>query len=137
MASGLGPWRPDMNTYVDEHLSRNVSGGGPDGFILLGLQWHAKLLQRVELSGMAINAYNCHVDSAQSAAELDYWLGGLIATGVGAQPVASGPAAGKYDSLVGGWLRRFRRYGHLREEAIQTLHYDATCCHVQGVCLEW
>ena len=141
MASGLGPYRPDMNTYVDEKLqyrsnaSTNTSEP-PEGFVLLGLQWHAKLAQRTELTGMAINAYDCKVDLAHSATELDYWLGGLITTGVGPQPVMTSARPGPYDPLVSAWMRRFRRYGHLQEQAIQTLYYDPDCCHVQGVC-QW
>jgi hypothetical protein len=117
-------------------VSYNVSGSGPRGFVLLGLQWHAKLVQRVELTGMMINAYDCHIDSARSTGELDYWLGGLIAMGVGPQPEVRGSAAGQYDQLVGVWMRRYLRYGHLQEAQIQTLHYDTSCCHIQGVC-QW
>ena len=43
---------------------------------------------------------------------------------------------GRFDHAIGAWLKRYRTYGHMREEAIQTLHYDPTCCHVQGLC-EW
>lgn len=41
-----------------------------------------------------------------------------------------------FDTAIGGWLRRFRKYGHMQEEAIQTLHYQRNCCHVQGLC-QW
>ena len=148
MASGLGPWRPDMNTYVDEKVIRhNTSADGPDGYVLLGTQWHAKIVQRTELTGMAINAYNMVVDAQDpgkpesdrlihSQFELDYFLGGLITTGVGPQPISQSHTVGRYDGAVRGWLHRFYRYGHLSEEKIQTLYYDTNCCHVQGVC-QW
>ena len=190
MASGLGPYRPAMNTYVDEKIIRNNASSGPDGYVLLGLQWHAKLVQRTELTGMAINAceprvllsFSCVSIAAgypenpvcclsppafssrlspcpkfaadnmvidpqdpndpkndrliASQFELDYFLGGLITTGIGPQPFSKGHVIRKYDGVVRGWLERFYRYGHLREEAIQTLHYDSSCCHIQGVC-QW
>eukprot|EP01052_Picozoa_sp_SAG31_P042695 SAG31_NODE_6861_length_1868_cov_1.112493_2_plen_176_part_00 len=37
MAPGLGPWRPDMAPYVDEH--------GPD-VVKLGLEWHPKMFAK-------------------------------------------------------------------------------------------
>jgi hypothetical protein len=48
MAPGLGPWRPDMAPYVDEH--------GPD-LVKLGLEWHSKMLLRIEIAGTIINSY--------------------------------------------------------------------------------
>jgi hypothetical protein len=45
MAPGLGPWRPDMAPYVDEH--------GPD-LVALGLKWHSKMLLRIEIAGTII-----------------------------------------------------------------------------------
>lgn len=33
-------------------------------------------------------------------------------------------------------MKLYRTYGHMREDSIQTLHYDSKCCHVQGLC-EW
>ena len=148
MASGLGPWRPAMNTYVDEKVVRhNTSNEGPDGYVLLGLQWHGKLAQRTELTGMAINAYNMVIDPQDPKAkqndrlihsqfELDYFLGGLITIGVGPQPISKSHVVGKYDSIVRGWIQRYYRYGHLLEGAIQTLHVEEDCCHVQGLC-QW
>ena len=68
----------------------------PNGYVLLGMQWHGKILQRTELTGMAINAYNTMVDAAPNGTspgatdrdfvslfEIDYFFGGLVATGVG------------------------------------------------------
>ena len=148
MASGLGPWRPDDNTYVDERVTRDPSVQ-PNGYVRLGLQWHGKILQRVELSGMAINAYNTVIDAAREGAkvgntsrdfvsieEVDYFFGGLVATGVGPQPLSQKHAVDRFDQAIGSWIRLFHNFGHLREEAIQTLHYDAGCCHVQGLC-QW
>lgn len=45
MASGLGPWRPDANTYVDERIDRNESVQ-PNGYVRLGMQWHGKILRK-------------------------------------------------------------------------------------------
>lgn len=147
MASGLGPWRPDANTYVDERIDRNESVQ-PNGYIRLGMQWHGKILQRTELTGMAINAYNTVIDAAPingtkssgrdfaSLLEIDYFFGGLIATGVGPQPLSMKHTIGRFDHAVGAWMKLYRLFGHMQEDAIQTLHYDSACCHVQGLC-EW
>lgn len=43
---------------------------------------------------------------------------------------------GRYDALVRQWMNTYRRIGHADETRVHTLHYDATCCHTEGVC-EW
>eukprot|EP00937_MAST-01D_sp_MAST-1D-sp2_P002385 g2385.t1 len=131
MAPGLGPWRPDMAPYVDER--------GPD-LVGLGLEWHAKLLQRIELTMTLVNAYNTRmswVADTGSAAEADYWFGGLVTGGVAPQPAylstAELPSAGV--AATRRWLQRYRRWGHVVETGgVHTLVYDAACCHVQGDC---
>ena len=76
MAPGLGPWRPDMAPYVDEH--------GPD-VVKLGLEWHPKMLFRTLLSGLIINPYHTPLAWISNEYNISYWLGGLITTGVAPQ----------------------------------------------------
>ena len=123
-----------MSAYGDQWVHRNDSLN-PNGYIRLGMQWHPKMLQRVELTGTAINPYNTRIDAPDpgpagaqphgiiSVAEADYWFGGMIATGVAPQPMGQGGAPGPFDAVVGKWLRRFRYYGHFIETSIQTLHW--------------
>lgn len=151
IAPGLGRWRPDMSAYVDEWIDRDPAHV-PNGFIALGLEWHGKMLQRVELTGTAINPYNTGIDSSVAACqnyttsavaphsicsltEVDYWFGGLVATGVAPQPMGN-QDPGQFDVAIGKWLQMYAKYGHFQEESIQTLHWDDECCHVQGIC-EW
>eukprot|EP00041_Stephanoeca_diplocostata_P019095 m.405729 g.405729 ORF g.405729 m.405729 type:complete len:1069 (-) comp21209_c0_seq2:189-3395(-) len=126
MAPGLGPWRPDMAPYVDEH--------GPD-LVQLGRAWHGKMLVRVELTGTVVNPYNTALAWFSSACEVDYWLGGLVTGGVAFQGHASAQA-GVYDVNIRDWMMRYNAFGHLREDSVTTLVYDADCCHTQGTC-EW
>jgi hypothetical protein len=155
IAPGLGPWRPDMSAYVDERVGNGSLVNGsqvPNGFIGIGLQWHGKMLQRVELTGTAINPYNTGIDSSEaecraqdgaisnshsicSLEEVDYWFGGLVATGVAPQPMGD-VSAGQFDAAIGKWLRLYSHFGHFLEETVQTLHWDYECCHAQGTC-EW
>ena len=53
MSPGLGPWRPDMAPYVDER----------GDLVDLGLEWHAKILQRIELTDTLVNA--CELPPAE------------------------------------------------------------------------
>eukprot|EP01051_Picozoa_sp_SAG22_P016434 SAG22_NODE_2321_length_2722_cov_2.341594_3_plen_260_part_00 len=116
------------------------------------MQWHGKMLQRVELTGTAINPYNTGIDSTEadcraqdsglsnshlicSVEEVDYWFGGMVATGVAPQPMGDA-SAGRFDATVGKWLRLYSFFGHFLEETVQTLHWDYECCHAQGTC-EW
>ena len=55
MAPGLGPWRPDMAPYVDEH--------GAD-LVALGLEWHAKMLLRIEIAALKARCQRWHVACA-------------------------------------------------------------------------
>lgn len=155
IAPGLGKWRPDMSAYVDERVGNGSLANGtqvPNGFIAIGLQWHGKMLQRVELTGTAINPYNTGIDSTEaecraqdkaisnshqicSSDEVDYWFGGLVATGVAPQPMGAA-STGRFDTAIGKWLRLYSHFGHFLEETVQTLHWDYECCHAQGVC-EW
>ena len=129
MAPGLGPWRPDMAPYVDER-----------GDLLdLGLEWHAKLLQRIELTGTLVNAYSTHLnrDSTPDAYPVDYWLGGLVTGGVAPQIYTGASATPpNVTAATRHWLERYRRWGHAVEGRVHTLVYDSACCHVQGIC-EW
>lgn len=119
VAPGSGSGRPDMAPYVDEREDRNASLD-PNGFVLLGLQWHSKMLQRVEITGIAVNPYNTQLDRLETLVELDYWFGGLVATGVAPQPQGNFEA-GRFDAAVGEWIRLYRRLGHLQEHLVQTL----------------
>lgn len=100
--------------------------------------WHPKMLQRVELTGTAINPYNTAIDpqgttvqphGIVSVAEADYWFGGLVATGVAPQPIGFGGKPGPFDAAVGTWVKRYRNFGHFVETGVQTLHWDPACCH--------
>ena len=61
MMPGLGPWRFDMAPYMDER--------GPD-LVSLGLEWHAKMLLRMEISGTLINVQYAHGQPPQPARAL-------------------------------------------------------------------
>ena len=65
MAPGLGPWRPDMAPYVDER----------GDLIDLGLEWHAKILQRIEITNTLVNAYNTISPVTMPTYAADYWFG--------------------------------------------------------------
>ena len=91
--------------YVDERVNRS-STLRPNGYVLLGLEWHTKMLLRAELTGVIINPYNTPVATSgsrgfASAFEVDYWMAGLIAGGVAPQLLATQSAAGKYDDRFG------------------------------------
>jgi hypothetical protein len=130
MAPGLGPWRPDMAPYVDEH--------GPD-VVTLGLEWHPKMLFRTLLSGLVINPYHTPLGWITNEYNISYWLGGLITTGVA--PQIDDRADGKWDAVVRGWMLDYAYYGHMQEGTGRTgasmLHYDQGCCHIQGEACEW
>jgi hypothetical protein len=129
MAPGLGPWRPDMAPYVDEH--------GPD-LVQLGLEWHSKMLLRIEIAGTIINSYDTytHWFDTEGPFPLDYFLGGLITGGLAFQPSGDIKAALTFDDQIGTWMARYKRFGHAMEDGVRTLHFDQKCCHIQGVC-EW
>ena len=63
---GAYPWRQDMVPYVDERY--RVDAAGDSALVSLGLEWHAKLLQRIELTGTLVNAYNTGLEGADSNA---------------------------------------------------------------------
>jgi hypothetical protein len=133
MAPGLGPWTTDMAPYVDER--------GND-YVREGLEWHPKMLIRMELTGTVVNAYNTGMDDGRrpnSTFEADYWFGGLITGGIAPQPEAhraTPSSAPLIEQRVGEWVRLYRRYGHSVEGGVRTLVYDSKCCHIQGDC-EW
>ena len=124
MAPGLGPWRPDMAPYVDER-----------GDLLdLGLEWHAKLLQRIELTGTLVNAYNSPISPLTTTTPFlaDYWFGGLVSGGIAPQPRYGHTMRipPNVTSAVRRWLQRYSRWGHTLEGRVHTLVYDRACCHV-------
>lgn len=129
MAPGLGPWRPDMAPYVDEH--------GPD-FVQLGLEWHSKMLLRIEIAGTMINSYDTYMHwfEIEGPFPVDYFIGGLITGGLAFQPSGTLSEAPSFDAQIGRWMARYKRFGHALEDGVRTLSYDAKCCHIQGVC-EW
>ena len=96
MAPGLGPWRPDMAPYVDEH--------GPD-LVQLGLEWHAKMLLRIEIAGTIINSYDTYTRwfDTEGPFPIDYFLGGLITGGLAFQPSGGLSDAIKFDDQIGLW----------------------------------
>ena len=131
LAPGLGGWRPDMAPYVDER----------GDLVDLGLEWHAKLLMRIELTGTIVNAYKTDFTASTTAYAVDYWVGGLVSGGTPPQ-IYFGSAEGRdmpspevVDALRG-WVERYKRWGHTVEGRVHTLNYDVGCCHVQGLC-EW
>jgi hypothetical protein len=130
MAPGLGPWRADMAPYVDER-----------GDLLdLGLEWHGKLLQRIELTTTMVNAYGSLISPLTTTTPFlaDYWFGGLVSAGVAPQPRYghTNRIDPNVTSSVRRWLERYGRWGHTLEGHVHTLVYDSACCHVQGLC-EW
>ena len=50
--------------------------------------------------------------------------------------VLPGPDSTKWDKNVSYWMHTYKRYGHMYEGGITTLHYDTQCCHTNGQC-EW
>jgi hypothetical protein len=118
--------RPDMAPYVDEHL--------PD-VVKLGLEWHPKMLFRTLLSGLIINPYHTPLSAITNEYNVSYWLGGLIATGVA--PQIDDRPDGHWDTVVKGWMDDYKFYGHMQEDGAYMLHYDESCCHIQGEACEW
>ena len=119
-----------MAPYVDER-----------GDLLdLGLEWHGKMLQRIELTYTLVNAYYTKVRTP-TVYEANYWYGGLISGGIGPQfgwdsrVTSEQPSAAALDA-ISKWVQRYRKWGHTAEGAVATLVYDQECCHVQGLC-EW
>jgi hypothetical protein len=134
MAPGLGPYRPDMAPYVDQDISK--------GIIALGLEWHPKMLQRTAMSGVVINPYGTWwwypgnpYNVNFTLADVDYWMGGLIAGGVTPQ-VGGWSDNATLVNAMGGWFRRYKKYGHMTEDGIRSLYYDHRCNHVNGIS-EW
>ena len=94
------------------------------------------------MSGVVINPYGTwwwylnnayHVNFTQ--ADVDYWMGGLVAGGVAPQIGGWSDNA----TLVGvmrAWIQRYKQYGHMTEDGIRSLYYDQRCNHVNGVS-EW
>ena len=67
------------------------------------------MLMRAELTGVVINGYNTGIEGGRhplSAHEVDYWFGGLVATGVAPQPEGSSDI-GPFDDRIGTWIRRY------------------------------
>ena len=130
MAPGLGPWRPDMAPYVDER----------GDLIDLGLEWHAKILQRIEITNTLVNAYNTLISpvTMPTPYAADYWFGGLVTGGIAPQPRYGHTSRIPLNvtTAVRRWLERYQRWGHTLEGKVHTLIYDDTCCHLQGIC-EW
>jgi hypothetical protein len=128
IAPGFAPWREDMVPYVDERGE----------LVELGLEWHAKLLQRIELTSRLVNAYSTQWDASTTLFEAEYWFGGLVTGGIAPQPGWSlaHPPSDAAAAATRRWLQRYARWGRADEGGVHTLVYDATCCHVQGVC-EW
>lgn len=63
---------------VDEH--------GPD-LVQLGLEWHSKMLLRIEIAGTIINSYDTYTRwfETEGPFPVDYFLGGLITGGASAR----------------------------------------------------
>lgn len=106
----------------------------------LGLEWHPKILFRTQITGTVVNAYDTSLSKITSDFDVDYWFGGLVATGIPPQPMMGSPstwsAYSKYAARIKGWMQRYNRYGFATEGAVTTLVYDSQCCHIQGIC-EW
>ena len=104
----------------------------------LGLEWHSKMLLRIEIAGTIINSYDTyqHWFEETGAFGLDYFIGGLVTGGLAFQPSGTLSLAPQFDEQIGSWMGRYKRYGHAMEDGVRTLYYDEECCHIQGVC-EW
>jgi hypothetical protein len=116
--------------YVDER----------GDFVDLGLEWHPKLLYRIQLTGTIINGYDTTLSKFTSQFDVDYFFGGLVTGGIPPQPAmgapSTWPALKQYAGAIKRWMQRYRRFGYATEDAVTTLVYDTQCCHVQGIC-EW
>ena len=89
----------------------------------LGLEWHSKILLRIEIAGTIINAYDTYTEwfKTEGTFPVDYFVGGLVTGGIAFQPsgALSGESSGEqFDDLIGRWMARYKKYGHAREDGV-------------------
>ena len=120
---GIGPWKADMAPFADEATIHGpLCGPGGD-------QWHEEILLRTLQSGMLLNGY--HTSVSLPTADLDCFIGGLVATGIA--PQMSGTGSPAQLARVKYWLDLFRSHGMATEDSIQALHYpDVFLIELQG-----
>lgn len=110
---GLGPWKADMAPFADEAMIHGpLCGPGGD-------TWHEQILLRTLESGMLLNGY--HTSAALPKADLDCFIGGLVATGIA--PQMSGTGSPDQLARVKYWLDLFKLHGMATEDTIDALHY--------------
>lgn len=89
----------------------------------LGLEWHSKILLRIEIAGTIINAYDTYTEwfKTEGTFPVDYFVGGLVTGGIAFQPsgALTGESSGEqFDDLIGRWMARYKKYGHAREDGV-------------------
>ena len=94
------------------------------------------MLLRTAASGTVVNPYVTIWWNTATVAEIDYWFGGLVATGVAPQLGWTWSENATLVSSVQRWLHRYAYWGHLTESSVHPLYYDERCCHIEGTC-EW
>ena len=123
---GLGPWKADMAPFADEQTIQGpLCGPGGD-------KWHENILLTTLETGMLMNAYN--TQATLPKAELDCFIGGLVATGIAPQMVGMPPGDTVASwSRVKYWLDLFKTHGMATEDTIIALHYpDVFLVELQG-----
>ena len=114
-ADGLGPWKADMAPFADEATIQGpLCGPGGD-------RWHEQILLRTLDEGLMLNGYHTGVSLPQK--DLDCFVGGLVATGIGPQMGGTGSPAQL--ARVKFWLDLYKTYGMATESTIDALLYPA------------
>lgn len=126
ISGGLGPWKADMAPFADEATIQGpLCGPGGD-------RWHEQILLRTLESGMLLNAYN--TNAALPRADLDCFIGGLVATGIAPQIVGMPPGDTPASwARIKYWLDLFKTHGMATEDTINALHYpDVFLVELEG-----
>lgn len=119
---GLGPWRGlDMAPFADEKTIKGPLCSEA------GDSWHEHILLAILSSGVMVNGY--HTDIAGSAGypslqgqQLDCFIGGLVAIGIGPQ-LSGNPSDAAVLARLKFWLDLNRRFGQATESTITALYY--------------
>jgi hypothetical protein len=113
---GLGPWKADMSPFADEaSIKGPLCGPGGD-------DWHERILFEVLTGGMMMNGY--HTGATLPRADLDCFVGGLVATGIA--PQMSGLGNATQMARVKYWLDLFDVHGMATESTITALQVRKT-----------
>jgi hypothetical protein len=112
-SGGLGPWKEDMRPFADEATIKGPLCGKE------GDSWHEQILLASLNEGMTLNGYSTSLYLPQ--AELDCFVGGLVAVGIAPQMLGNG----RPDQLARAkfWLDLYKTHGMATESTIDALHY--------------